>query len=60
MEKGEREELVKNLSMGLGQCKPEIRERMIEQLRRCDKELGSRVEEGSAMAMDKMKAMSMA
>jgi catalase len=60
MEKGERDELVKNLSMGLAQCKPEIRERMIEQLRRCDKELGSRVEEGSAMAMDKMKAMSMA
>jgi len=36
----EREELVKNLSMALAQCTPEIRDRMIQQLERCDAEYG--------------------
>jgi catalase len=46
MEEWERDELVGNLSAALKQCNPDIQERMIELLTKCDEDYGRRVAEG--------------
>ncbi|HZH89690.1 MAG TPA: catalase [Pyrinomonadaceae bacterium] len=48
MEEWERDELVGNLSAALKQCNPDIQERMIELLTKCDEDYGRRVAEGIA------------
>jgi catalase len=46
MEDWERDDLVRNLSDALRQCNPDIQERMIALLTKCDADYGRRVAEG--------------
>jgi catalase len=48
----ERDELISNLVSGLKQCNPDIQERMVAHLVRCDAEYGRRVAEGLGMSVD--------
>ncbi|HEV2801189.1 MAG TPA: catalase [Pyrinomonadaceae bacterium] len=47
MEDWERDDLVNNLAGGLAQCNPDIQERMIALLTKCDADYGRRVAEGT-------------
>jgi catalase len=52
MEDWERDELVSNLSGALKQCNPDIQERMITLLTRCDADYGRRVAEGIGRSVE--------